>query len=82
MKLTAKIYEGAPPSIGWWPAGVFQKSAQSGMVLRWWDGKNWSFPAGTHNDSETAEQISRVKTFRKKIYYTDRPKNWPAQSYT
>lgn len=31
--------KGAPPSIGWWPAG----NNKSKHEIRWWDGEIWSY---------------------------------------
>ena len=54
-----KVYwfNGAPPSIGWWPAS----SNQWMQELRWWDGKQWSYHAYPYDDAKAAAAIALIK---------------------
>lgn len=43
--------KGAPPSIGWWPAGCTKNKE----VIRWWNGKKWSdYAWPTYSKKEAA----------------------------
>jgi hypothetical protein len=72
-------HKGPPPSIGWWPAS----NCRSPKILRWWNGKVWSFPAGSDTSKEAAAELAEVKAYdNADIEWTDRPASWPARSRT
>jgi hypothetical protein len=52
-----KWNKGAPPSIGWWPAGYFQDTA----LIRWYDGTHWSISAYA---SFTAEEAANCAFYK------------------
>lgn len=52
-------HKGPPPHIGWWNAS----SIQSPYAWRWWDGKNWSWPAHSEWPVELAvNQTLKLET--------------------
>ena len=69
--------EGPPPSIGWWPASAYYVDG----VYRWWNGSGWSKAASHHDDAEEAARVAATPyTGQDKIFWKQRPKNWPQES--
>ena len=69
--------EGPPPSIGWWPASAYFVDG----VYRWWNGKFWSKAASHHSDAKEAGEIADTPNLNnEKIYWKQRPANWPKES--
>jgi hypothetical protein len=50
-------HKGPPPSIGWWPAGIFRDAT----ILRWWNGKSWSTGAHVVYTAEEAAETAAVE---------------------
>ena len=70
-----KYNKGDPPSIGWWPT--------SPLVLRWWDGENWSWPCMDSDNIYYVKYYSgKVDPVQMGIRWADRPSNWPESSKT
>ena len=71
--------KGPPPSVGWWPAS----ERRNPDILRWWNGKVWSFPARPNMSKETAADWAEEEAYNNdEVEWTDRPKWWPARSKT
>lgn len=71
--------KGPPPSIGWWPANAIRAPE----LLSWWDGKLWSFAAiNTDSLEEVGKAVDMKRGREHLIEWTDRPDNWPPESYT
>jgi hypothetical protein len=73
-------HKGPPPSIGWWPAS---RVGVRGFY-RWWDGTQWSAPAGRYATAAQAELCARSVTVvpQSSISWLPRPDSWPARSRT
>ena len=79
--MSAQWFDGLPPSIGWWPASVFENQT----VLRWWNGRCWSVPVPVFcNAVEAGKKAEFVTTIEHHefIRWTDRPESWPEWSKT
>ena len=75
----SKWHKGPPPSVGWWPASI----CENANMIRWWDGKNWSFPALECDPAERAAMYAkRVTGETLPIKWMDRPAHWPKRSRT
>lgn len=73
--------DGPPPSVGWWPASI----TRSDNELRWWNGLFWS--VGVANASTTPSRLAartaaRPSQKNNQVEWTDRPTDWPKESYT
>lgn len=72
-------HSGPPPSLGWWPAS-FKKDLN---MLRWWDGECWSIYAWRGATLERVLLAPKIKIYNSvDVYWTARPKSWPARSFT
>jgi hypothetical protein len=65
-----KWHKGAPPSIGWWPAGLYQKLD----LVRWWNGEYWSVGVPIETNSNDAGEYAIHKTIysNKEIKWSER----------
>ena len=50
-------HSGHPPSIGWWPASVYEDPT----TIRWWDGTDWSRPAWPNISATEAASRAAIK---------------------
>jgi hypothetical protein len=72
-------HRGPPPSVGWWPASIFENSE----VLRWWNGQGWSYPVDkTVRPFEVTLYAQIMSNCQRKIKWQFRPTNWPMHSHT
>lgn len=72
--LACRWRSGPPPSIGWWPAS-FHKDP---WLIRWWDGKCWSYgieSSQTAGAAATQARLKRSAGDTARIFWTDRW--WP-----
>ena len=49
-------HSGPPPSVGWWPASVFEDPE----IVRWWNGKCWSMQAMAHFSAQMAAEVAQM----------------------
>lgn len=63
-------HKGPPPHVGWWNANTLR----SHCIWRWWDGENWSEPAGDTYDKYAAGRMARYTNPSNIIEWTD---YWP-----
>lgn len=75
----ARWRDGPPPSIGWWPASVFEFSA----CLRWWNGTCWSFPVDRTSPLHEVILMAKIPSAcQDRIQWQVRPIGWPSKSHT
>jgi hypothetical protein len=59
---------GKPPHIGWWPASI----CYCPTLLRWWDGRRWSYPAIHVSTAEFAAlEALKFESDGAGIFWTD-----------
>ena len=77
-----KWHSGPPPSLGWWPCKV--KNQEPCGVLRWWNGKHWSWADRQGDSAEEAAGYASTPTsyYHFEIQWSDRPDSWPERSRT
>lgn len=63
-----KWNSGPPPHVGWWNAST----RENPDMWRWWDGKQWSFPAFPFElDIDAARFSTQKSDFQSEIKWTD-----------
>lgn len=75
-----KWHLGPPPSVGWWPASVYE--VRNPRMLGWFDGKYWSSFLSDTNNEETAAIVAKSRGGSQKVEWQHRPASWPARSRT
>ena len=64
-----KWRSGPPPSVGWWPASMWNYPD----ILRYWNGRNWSIGVSMARSASCAGEQSKDGTQNsRKIKWTDR----------
>lgn len=75
-------HDGPPPSLGWWPTQLRGKKSNA---LRWWDGKQWSFPVWPSDPPYIVSVTSETPAWdevQPQIQWRHRPTSWPVESFT
>lgn len=62
-----KWNKGLPPHVGWWNAS----RCRAQDCWRWWDGKQWSFPAPLGRERGVAERARQKAGNQARIEWTD-----------
>lgn len=73
--------KGPPPSQGWWPASY----SKDNNVYRWWNGVTWSLGVSRDYTAASAASVATRAvgiSDSVRIYWRDRPSNWPERSKT
>ena len=73
-----KWHNGPPPSCGWWPASACRDK----KLFRWWNGRFWSWGVQEYSHTFTVQEYSQKRAEVCGIEWTERPKSWPARSFT
>lgn len=75
-------HDGPPPSLGWWPTQLRGKKSNA---LRWWDGKQWSFPVWSSDPPYIVSLTSGTPAwaeYQPQVQWRHRPTSWPVESFT
>lgn len=91
---TFKFYKGPPPSLGWWPVKInfiipvvdnYFTTSVFPEYVSWWNGKYWSVFIWKGESFAIMKKHAKIKIILNDshhVFWSERPKSWPAHSLT